>query len=442
MSSMPDNLDCQVAAQPSILNYAPRDRVRGTAARGFAWMIVQAVGSKLASIASQLILAWFLTRNDFGLTGLALSVSILFNVLQEAGLKEAVLKRTASLESWLVPAFWMSLLAGLIAALLIAGAAPLAALVFNDTRLVPLILILSIAPILNGLALVPQVKLQVERQFGHLAFVYLSSNLSQIVLSIVLAILGFGAYSVIVPLPIVAAVRAAGFWYFAPLRIPMRLDLARWTELLRDGFVITCAVLMATLQSQGDYIILGSMHDKATVGIYYFAFSLSVQTAVLISQNLSYVALPTLASMQANPERQNWAFLEAARVVALVGIPIALLQAAAAGPVIRLFFAPRWHDAIVVFQVLSVGMAFRLMGGLATNFLQARGRFSTHLYIAIAYTVVFLTVVAIAARSGGALSVALEWRLCLRCLSRSRCGQESVRSTIRFAAWPRFISSP
>jgi len=164
---------------------------------------------------------------------------------------------------------------------------------------------------------------------------------------------------------------------------------------------------------QGDYLVLGWVYeDKRVLGIYYFAFNLSLQTLVLLLPNLDAVLLPTLSKLQAQPERQRSVFMLMARAIAFFAFPICFLQAALADPGIRAVFGPKWFDAIPPFAILSIGMAFRTSGWAIHSLLPAQGRYGLYAVIHAIGAAVFLALVftgaMIGRRSGeGAVAVAV-----------------------------------
>ncbi len=100
------------------------------------------------------------------------------------------------------------------------------------------------------------------------------------------------------------------------------------------------------------------------------------------------------------------AFLRAALLLALLGVPACLLLAATAAPLVRAVFDPKWLSTIPVIQMLSIGMAFRLAWDAGRSVIQAQGRFRTHLLMHILYAALALTCVMIGALAGGQLGVA------------------------------------
>ena len=192
-----------------------------------------------------------------------------------------------------------------------------------------------------------------------------------------------GAYSFVLPLPIVALIRTAALWLTTrpaigrPRAGRVRIILARGSHLLGTK-VITAAV------SQGDYFVLGLFTSKAAVGAYYFAFRLAVQPLQLLATSVTNVVFPVLAQMGGDRGRQRAAALAAARALAYVAIPCCFLQAALAAPVLRILAGHKWDAAVPIAQVLSVGLAFDAVAWIAGAVLRARGEFfATFKYIAL-----------------------------------------------------------
>lgn len=389
--------------KPSNPNRGLGDRT----ARGFSWVLAQTLTTKMAGTLGQIPLAWLLAREDFGLIGLAYTVTALTDLLQRIGLREILIHRRSQYRRWANAAFWMSLASGLGASVILFAVAPLASLIYDSPKMTGLLWVLALATPVTALTNVPEAKLQSQMRFRLLAGLGAGTNVSRIVLTILFAWLGFGAYSFAIPRPIVAAGRFAVGWWAARPRVRWQLQVRRWRYLVPDSAKLFVANLFMTLTAQGDYIILGVFHDKTIVGLYFFAYNLSIQTLSLFTQNFSRVLFPALSTLQDDPERQTRAFLRASRLLALMGVPACLLQAALADPGIRALFQEKWYDSIAVLQILSVGMAFRVISSSSASLIQAQGRFTTKLVTNIAYGCVFMLIVTVAAQVGEQVSVAI-----------------------------------
>jgi len=104
---------------------ASRDNLARRTAHGFVWLMAQTVGSKIVGMGGQVILAWLLTPDDFGLWGSASIVMGFSGLIQQAGLRETLIHRQRTYHLWANTAFWMSVGLGLLGAFLIEPKDPL-----------------------------------------------------------------------------------------------------------------------------------------------------------------------------------------------------------------------------------------------------------------------------------------------------------------------------
>ncbi|NNC92758.1 MAG: lipopolysaccharide biosynthesis protein [Acidimicrobiia bacterium] len=375
--------------------------------RGLAWLFGGSAVTKLVSVLAQVALAWILLEEDFGLFGLGFSVVAVVTLIQRAGLRQTLIARGARFDYWSAPAVWLSLVLGVVAAGIMLLVAPVAARFYDAPDVAGLIRVLAIGALLQAIAIVPMAHLAIELRFRAITFLELVGAVGQAVLSVVLATAGFEAYSFVIPVPVTSGIIAIVAWWVARPPVSLRLHLNRWRPLLADSATLLGAALLAVVWFQGDYIVLGRFHDATVVGLYYFAFGLSMQTMKLLIGKIETVLFPTLSRITEDGRRQTRAFLRAASLLAVVGLFLSLLQAAVADPLIRLVFADRWTPAIPILQILSVGMAFRFVGSPASALLRAQGRFRTILGLNAVFASVFMAAVTIGALVGAAVSVAV-----------------------------------
>jgi len=382
-------------------------RLRDRSAAGFLWFLLQSAGSKGATLLGQIVLAWLLLPEDFGLVGLAYTVTAFTSLIQKFGVREVLNRRRRRFHLWAGPAQGLSIVSGCLGGAAAAAGAPLAAWVYDEPRVVGLILVLALSSPFWSAATVPLTRLEVNLRFRTIATVHFSATVGTVVCSVLLAALGFGAYAFVLPRLVVGAAQLAALWRVAP--VPMRgaLRVRRWRGLIGDSVFVFFSHLFRTAFSQGDYFILGLTAARSVVGLYYFAFSLSMQTALLFSQNLAKVLLPSLASLQHNPKRQVEAALEAVGLLAFVTTPVCLLQAVLAEPALRLLFAERWTGAIPLLQILSVGMALTTASWPINNLFDAQGRFRSRMWFMAGAAGVFFLLVAPAAQRYGVIGVAV-----------------------------------
>jgi teichuronic acid exporter len=377
------------------------------AAKGVVWLVAQTVISRGAQLIAQVLLTWFLAPEDFGKISLAYTVTTLVSASFGLGIEDVLLQRLKTLRFWVRPAFRLSLGASIIGALIALAAAPLAASVYQLPDLIELIGVIALAMPISALGTVPSVVLRASLKFPLLAIVSLFETLSTLFLTIVLAAFHFGAFSFVLPLPIVAALKCGILWYFARPHFARQHKRRQWLPLIKNSTAILGTNLLTAAVGQGDYIALGLVASDAVVGIYFFAFKIAIQPLRMLAGGLSSVLFPTLAQLTGDPARQRDAAILAARMLSIVVMPACFLQAALAGPVLQIFFSARWAEAEPLLQILSVGLAFDAVSWAAGALLHARGQFGLSLTYSIIFTPAFFLFVGIGAIYGSSTGVAL-----------------------------------
>ena len=369
--------------------------------------MAQSLSVRALTLASQLVLAWLLSPADFGAIGLANSVAALAAIVSNLGLDEVLLQRQRSVARWAASAFWMSLGLAFTGMILLLLASSTIAQAYHTPKLSGMIVILALSMPLGALSAVPLVKARADLKFSLIA-VYNTSELGLLQIStIALAWTGFGVYSFVIPVPLLAIAKALVFWRYAPVSLTGRLRLVRFTYLARNGLTVFASRVITEAVGQGDYITLGLMTTDTIVGIYYFAFRLAAQPVRMLAGTFQNVLFPVLAQIRSDRPRQVASALHAAQALSYVVMPLCFMQAALADPALRLLAAPRWRGAIVLVQILSLGLPFDATSWMAGALLNARGEFQRALVFSCVLSPVFFLGVYLGARIDSALGVAV-----------------------------------
>lgn len=372
---------------------APTASLTDRTASGFAWLMIQVLGSKVTRMVIQIVLAWLLEPDDFGLFAMVIAIGSIASLLMQGGIRQVLIRRHRRYDLWATPAMWMSLSMGFLTAVALAASAPLIAKMYGEPQVTGLLLIMSLVPLTSALITIPVAKLEGSMRYRTLSLVNLVPTMVAGGGSVLLAILGFGAYSLAIPMPLSNIALACVLFVVVRPQIRWQPQFARWRYLWTDISAMAGVTLLGGLTSNLDYVALGIFQDATVVGFYYFAFNLSMQTMSLINVKAMRVLLPALSTMNKEPSRQLAAFMRVLRLILIVGAPLGLLQAALAEPVLALVFGSRWADSIPILQVLSIGMVLRLISGPSSSLFQAQGRFMKLLWIQCVWCALFTVMV-------------------------------------------------
>jgi O-antigen/teichoic acid export membrane protein len=394
-------------AQPPLAG-EPRQNVGGSARRGFLWLMTQTLFGKIVNSLSTFVAAWFLLPDDYKLVALAFPITQFISVMQQLGVDKVLVARSGDFERWCNPGFWMSSAAGLASGLLIVAAAPVAAHVFKQPALLPMLLLLAIAAPLNGITTVHQAWLQVHFRFRLIAWLGIGGMAIQAGLTILMAWRHYGPYALIVPIMAQSIFRFAAYW--AAVRLPLRfkLEIHEWRHIIQDSVGAFGTQFNQLVVAQGDFLLLGLLlpPEATLLGYFSFAFNLSAVVMASLVVNLATVLFPALSTMADDPRRQTEVFLRACRRIGIIGAPLCLLQAAVAAPLLHIIYGDKWNEAIVPLQILSVCMGIRVVGATQFALFSAQRRFRFQFALSTITAIIFLGAVALGAMFRTATAVA------------------------------------
>lgn len=353
-------------------------------ATGMLWIAGQTIISRFTSFVTQLLLAWLLAREDFGLIALVNTIYALIRELTQPGVDDVLLQKHKRIRAWASPAFWLSLscavggavLAVLLAALVAQAARTWGNEAYANPKIFWMVVILALGGPLNAVGLVPMVMLRAQLRFARVAMVNLGEVVTQQALLILFAVLGFGAYSFVLPMPIVAAVRSAVLWWIVRPKVPRRLGLPRWPALIGSTGYVLGHRLLITATGQGQFMILGAIvASEDIVGQLFFAYMLATQVLRMLWENVGGVLLPAMNTIQDDAHRLGKAVERAGRLLSALVIPVVALQVLLAGPAVRVLFGEKWEPAVPLVQGLSLGALLLPASWPTGSMMMAQGRF-------------------------------------------------------------------
>ena len=323
--------------------------------RGTLWSYAINYGGRVVSLISTIILARMLSQDDFGVAGYALVFTSFIDVLSGLGIAQAIIYHDRE-EGIADTAFWTSLGIGALLFVITWFTAPLGGLYFRDARAVPVIQALGLTYPLAALSNVHSALLRKNFSFGKQFVPEFSNAVVKAIISIGMALLGFGPWSLIFGQVISKLVATVVYWIVLPWRPSLRFVRVQFKKLIGYGFNNSMVDIVSIVQSNVDYLLVSRFLGAAALGVYTLAFRLP---EILIMQFCSAVAtviFPVFTTMKEDTETLQRGFLKATQYSAIIVVPIALGLSLVARPVVLLLFSEKWLDAIPVIQAISIYM--------------------------------------------------------------------------------------
>lgn len=340
--------------------------------RGTLWTYLAFYSSKLIVFLSTVILARILTKNDFGVVGYAVTFVSFLDVVRDLGIGTALIYYREELNAKST-AFWLGLGVGISIATFVWITAPWIGDYFNDNRVVWVVRVLAFNYPLWALGGIHEALLIKELAFDRKFIPDFAQAMTKGLAAIGLAVAGFGSWSLIVGhlLGTVAAVYM--LWRLVAWRPSFEFLIDPARALLRFGLPMVSVNVLGAIVLNADYVIVARHLGAAQLGVYSVAFRIPELVVLQFCAIVAQVLFPIFSKIRDNEQMLVNGFLQTARYVALITVPLGLGMALLAKPFILAVFTEKWIEAIPVMQAISIYALVLSLGYNAGDVYKARG---------------------------------------------------------------------
>jgi len=321
-------------------------------ASGVVWNYLSFAANKGTTFVATLILARLLEPADFGLLALALLAISYLEIFNNFGFSESIIYYQEEEMDHI--AFGINMLIGFVMMVITILLSPLIADFFNEPRLVLILHVLSSSFILSSIGSVHQAKLKKDLRFKLLFFPIAARAIIKGIISIGLALSGFGVWSLV--LGQVAGVAAGTVFLWITTRwIPKpAFNWKKARALMNYSWQMTFVTLFGVFQKDVDYIMLGRLSTATQLGYYSIGYRLVEMLIVRFNHTVAQAIFPAFAKIQNDMDRLRAGFLKTLEYTASYTIPASLGLFIIAQDFVIVFYTERWLPAVAVVQIIAL----------------------------------------------------------------------------------------
>jgi lipopolysaccharide exporter len=345
------------------------DSLIARTARGAGWVMAWRFGMRILGLVSTVVLVRLLAPADFGLIALASGLMQSVDGLMSLGTEEAVIRTRAPDRAVYDTAFTLTALRGLVASVLVAVAAFPAAGFFGDPRLGPVLLVIALLPLLDGLSNIGAVDFRRNMTFHKEFALMVLPKLGGILVAILAAFLLRSYVAMLCGMLVNRSLRMAMTHVMHPFR--PRFSLRAWRALVGYSVWTWLLSLAALLRDRSDSLFLGRMEGTATLGFYSVGAEIAALPMTELIEPLGRASFSGFAAARHEGGAVDEIFLRLIGFSALLALPVGLGLSAVAAPLTRLALGPGWAQAVPVLQVLGVAGTMLVFGHLSQHLLSA-----------------------------------------------------------------------
>ncbi len=246
-------------------------------AHGLFWTLGGTGGIAISRIAILAVLARLLTPADYGAVEAAMTSIVFFTIFSQLGVGPAVVQSSGLTDTHIRVAGTLSVLMGLAVAGIVCLCADPISHFFHRDDLQPLLRVLSIIFVMQGVFTVSEAQLQRDMNFRTLSLIDLCSYaFGYGAVGIVAALNGYGVWSLVAAQVGQSAVKAIMLLWVKPHAMRPSLRLREARDLVGFGAGFTIASLANQLATNGDNLVVGRVLGTTALGSYGRAYQLMV----------------------------------------------------------------------------------------------------------------------------------------------------------------------
>lgn len=378
----------------------------GRASRALGWSFANTVVSRLGTLAIGIALARVLGPSQFGVFAIAMVTLLAILSFNELGVSLAIVRWPNEPRSIAptVNTIAVGMSAVLTGAMVLS--APWISTALGDVRATPVVQVLSISILINGLVATPAAMLQREFMSKQRMIADQLNSWLGAAVSLALALAGWGAMSLAAGRIVGSVVSAIVIFWWSPVPYRFGWDATVAKHLFSFGLPLAASSIVVFASGYADQIVVGTTLGATALGYYALAFNLASWPVSIFSQPLRQVAPAAFARLQHDPERMRRNFVSAAVVLSAVALPACLAVAGAATPVVGFVYGGAWLPAAAALAWLAAQAALRIWFELTYDYLVILGRSRGLLLIQIGWFAAGVPAMLLGARWAGIAGVA------------------------------------
>jgi len=362
---------------------------------GLMWSFIENLANQGTNFIIGIVLARLLVPRDFGLIGMITIFIAISQSFIDSGFSQALIRKKDCTQADYSTVFYFNLLVGVVFYLLLFFSAGAISIFFREPQLKLLVRVLGINLIINALSIIQITQLTKRIDFKLQTRITVLFSIGSGVISIWMALNGFGVWSLVAKSLSQYALQTIFLWIWNGWRPSWLFDKKSFKEMYSFGAKLLASGLIDTVFRNIYYLVIGKYFSAVELGFYTRAD----QFQNLPSQNLTgviqRVSYPVLASIQEDANKLRSAYRKLIKSSMLLSFVLLIGLAAVAKPLVITLIGIKWLPCVIYLQLLCFSGMLYPLHALNLNMLKLQGRSDLFLRLEIIKKTLFVPLIII-----------------------------------------------
>ena len=378
-----------------------KDSLAGKASRALGWSFGSTILSRVANFGIGVMLARLLGPQEFGAFAVALVALFAMQTFNELGMGMAIVRWEGDPREITPTITTISVLVSVVAYAGCFAAAPVYASAMSDPAATNVVRVLALAILIDGFCNTPTGLLQRRFQQGRSAIATQLGGWIGTGVTVALAWSGHGAMSLAIGQVGGALICMILLISFAPESLRIGFNRTRARELFGFGLPLAGSNLVAFAVTSVDQIVVGHVLGTEALGFYVLAFNVANWPINIFSNPVRTVTPALFARLQQDRPALRSTFLTALGLLSAIAVPLCVLIAGVAEPLIGMIYGAHWLPAAQPLRWLAILAALRILFELSYDYLVVLARSRFVLIIQLVWILALVPALIIGAHTDG-----------------------------------------
>jgi O-antigen/teichoic acid export membrane protein len=363
--------------------------------KGLFWSSVERFSVQGVSFVVMLVIARILSPADYGLVGMLSIFMAIAQCLIDSGFSNALIRKQDRTDVDNNTVFYFNLVVSLGLYGILFGIAPWVADFYNEPILKDLMRLLCLTVVIGSLAVVQRADYTARLDFKTQARASFAAAVVSGIVGIILAIKGYGAWTIVWQQIASATVSTLLLWYYASWYPKMQYSWESFREMFGYGSKLMASSLLDTTYNNIYPIVIGKIFSAQTLGFYTRAQNFAQLPSSNITGIIQRVTFPVLSKLQDDDERLQRNYRKLLKMSAFIIFPMMCILAAVSKPLIVILIGKKWVFCSVLLIPICFDMMWYPIHAINLNLLQVKGRSDLFLRLEIVKKVLGVLVLCI-----------------------------------------------
>lgn len=356
---------------------------RKTVSSNIIWRFLERFGAYIVSFVISVVLARILDPSTYGVVALMTVIITFLDVFVTGGFANALIYDKKATEKDFNTILLFNVAFSISLYLVLFFVSPLIANYYDKPALVWLIRVAGISLLISGVKNLQYAFVAKRLEFKKFFFATIGGTIASGIVGIVLAVLGFGAWALVIQGVVNHFVDSFILWFVIKWRPKFEFSPKLLKKHFSFGLKILIYKVIYNISNSVRQLAIGKKYSDSDLAFYNRGKTYPNMIGQNITNSVNSVMYPVLAKTQDDKKRFNQIVKTSLKVNSFIMMPITIGFFCVAESFIYILLGAKWLPAVPYIQIFCVVMFFNSIEAIISNGPMALGKSTASMILGI-----------------------------------------------------------